>query len=104
MLVKDVSRFFFPRSARRAMFSADIALFCLRVLFIKLLLLRSRFPQCHEVIVLSVVIFPHLKNERVWLFGSVLLWHIRALVEVVGMLKYLLRLREADSTLRARPH
>jgi hypothetical protein len=45
------------------MFSAG-TLFCLRVLFIKLLLLPSRFPECHEVIRLSVVIFPHLKEER----------------------------------------
>jgi len=45
------------------MFSAG-TLVCLRVLFIKLLLLPSRFPECHEVIILSVVIFPHLKEER----------------------------------------
>src|SRR5262249_3757457 len=38
----------FPWSARRAIDSADIRLFCLRVLFIQLLLLRSCLPQCHE--------------------------------------------------------
>jgi hypothetical protein len=74
----------------------------------KLLLLRSRFPECHEVIVLSVVIFSHLKNEREKVLscsanGSVLLWHIRALVKVVGMLKDLLRLLKADPAFGVRP-
>jgi len=60
------------------------------------LFLLSRFPQRHEVIVLSVTVFPHFKNERVQPFSHpanspVLLWDIRALVKVVGMLKYLLR-------------
>jgi hypothetical protein len=58
--------------------------------------------------VLSVAVFPHLKNERVELLsystnGSVLLWHIRALVKVVGMLKDLLRLFKADPAFGVRP-
>jgi len=52
------------------MLSADIRLFCLRVLFIKLLLLRSRFPQFHEVIVLSVLILPHLKMSAYSFFPT----------------------------------
>src|SRR5215469_13820738 len=94
----------FPLSASRAMFSADTGFFCLRVLFIKFLLLLSRFPQRDEVIVLSVAVFPHFKNERLQPFSHpanspVLLWHIRALVKVVGMLKYLLRLFKSDPSL-----
>src|SRR6476620_7416354 len=57
----------FPLSARRAMLSAEKGLFCLRVLFIKLLLLLRRFPECHEVVILSVI--PYLKNECVQFFS-----------------------------------
>ena len=88
--------------------SADTGFFCLRVLFIKFLLLLSRFPQRHEVIVLSVTVFPHFKNVRVQPFSHLgnsllLLWDIRALIKVVGMLKYLLRLLKPDPSSGVRP-
>src|SRR6267142_2716874 len=79
------------------MFSADIPLFFLRVLLIKLLLLGCCFPKCHEMIVFAVFVFPYFKNERVQLLSHpanrpILLWHVGALVKVVGLLKDLLHL------------
>src|SRR6267378_4321683 len=79
------------------MFSADIPLFFLRMLLIKLLLLGCRFPKCHEMIVFAVFVFPYFKNESVQLLSHpanrpILLWHVGALVKVVGLLKDLLRL------------
>src|SRR5205809_2418418 len=71
------------------MFSADIPLFFLRVLLIKLLLLGCCFPKCHEMIVFAVFVFPYFKNESVQLLSHpanrpILLWHVGALVKVVG--------------------
>src|SRR6202035_1643465 len=71
------------------MFSADIPLFFLRMLLIKLLLLGCRFPKCQEMIVFAVFVFPYFKNESVQLLSHpanrpILLWHVGALVKVVG--------------------
>src|SRR6266566_2747358 len=69
------------------MFSADVPLFILRVILIKLLLLGCCFPKCHEMVVFAV--FPYFKNESVQLLSHpanrpILLWHVGALVKVVG--------------------
>ena len=78
-----------PLSARRAIVSAATGFFRLRVLFIKLLLLLGCFQQGHEVVVLSLLIFPHLKNKRAPSLphpadSSLLVWHVRTHVKVVG--------------------
>src|ERR1700687_2829193 len=78
----------FPLSARRAMVSAATGFFRLRVLFIKRLLLFRCFPQSHEVVILSFLVFPHFKDERVQFCsyladGSVLHRQVRALIKVV---------------------
>src|SRR5208337_2349709 len=95
----------FPCSACRAIASAGVGFRPLRVFFIKLLLLLGCFPQGHQVVVLTFLVLPHLKDERVQpaphpANGSVLLWQIRAMVEVVRMRKDLLRLLETNSTPR----
>src|ERR1700737_1775250 len=55
----------FLLSARRAMVSAATGCFRLRVLFRKLVLLFRSFPQSHEVVILSFLVLPRLKDERV---------------------------------------
>jgi len=47
------------------MISAATGIFCLRVLFIKLLLLLGCFPYSHEVVILSFLVFSHLKDKRI---------------------------------------
>jgi hypothetical protein len=66
------------------MLSADTGFFCLRVLFIELLLLSGCLPQSHKVPVFSFLVFTHLKYKRVQPFShptdrSVLLWYVRTL-------------------------
>jgi hypothetical protein len=54
------------------------------------------------MIVFAVFVFSYFKNESVQLLYDpanrpILLWHVGALVKVVRLLKYLLRLLKADS-------
>src|SRR5262249_17560363 len=55
----------FPWSARRAMASAAIGLRGLRVFFIQFLLLLSGFPESYEMVIFSVRVLAHLKNDSV---------------------------------------
>src|SRR5207244_13073594 len=55
----------------------------------KVVALLGCFPQGHEVVVLSLLIFPHLKNKRAPSLphpadSSLLVWHVRTHVKVVG--------------------
>src|ERR1017187_54324 len=97
-----------PCSARCAMASADTGFLCLRVFFIKLLLLPGCLPESHEVDVLSLCVFPHLKDDCVEPVsnppnGTVLFRHVRTLIEVIRMRKDLLHLFQADSAPGIRP-
>src|SRR5208282_6892938 len=96
-----------PWSARRAMASAGTGLRGLRVFFIKLALLLGGFPESYEVVIFAFLVLPHLKNDGVQVLSHptacpTLLGPIRALVEVVGVRKDLLRLFEPDASLRIR--
>src|SRR5271157_5838915 len=78
----------FPCSAWRAIASAGIFLLPLRILFIELLLLSGCLPQSHQVVVLTLLVVPHLKDERVQTISHptnspVLFWKVRSVVEVV---------------------
>src|ERR1035441_413811 len=97
-----------PCSARCAMASADTGFLCLRVFFIKLLLLPGCLPESHQVAVLSLRVFPHLKDDCVKPASdppndTVLFRHVRTLIEVIRMRKDLLHLFEADSAPGIRP-
>src|SRR6202042_3116643 len=77
----------FPASARRAMASAASGSFCLRMFFIKLLLLTCCSPQVHGVVMPAFLVFPPFKNQRVQspshpADGAVLFRKIGALVKV----------------------
>src|SRR5271163_2281321 len=77
-----------PCSARRAIPSADTGFFDLRMLLIKFLLLPGCFPESYEVVVLSRLVLPHLKNDGVEPLsdpadGAVLLRQVRPLIEVI---------------------
>lgn len=57
---------------------------------------------------LAVFLFPYFKNESVQLLSHpanrpILLWHVGALVKLVGLLKDLLRLLKADPAFGIRP-
>src|SRR5271157_2184772 len=96
-----------PWSARRAMASAGIGFRGLRVLFIKFLLLLGGFPESHEVVIVSFLVLPDLKNNGVQLLSHpadrpVLLGPIRALVKVVWVRENLLHLFEPDTSFRVR--
>jgi len=52
-----------PRSAIRAMDSADVAFFLRVVFFIEFSFFPGRLPQCHQMIELSFCIFANLKNH-----------------------------------------
>src|SRR5579864_3743346 len=54
-----------PRSARRAIASAEVASRTLRVCFIELSLLLGCFPQRHKVVVLAFSVFPNLEDDTV---------------------------------------
>src|ERR1700692_631581 len=94
-----------PWSARWAIASAGIGFRGLRALFIKFLLLFRGFPEGDEVVILSFLVLPHLKNNSVQPFPppadrSVLLGTIQALVKVVRMRENLLSLFEPDASFR----
>src|SRR6476619_5026988 len=97
-----------PRSAMRAIFSADAAFPDLRVFFIKMLLLLCRLPQSNKVVVLTLVIFSHLKNESVEQARNppnraLLLRSVKTIVEIKRVRKYLLRLFEPNTASGVRP-
>src|ERR1039458_485284 len=54
-----------PFSARRAMVSADTGFVCLRVFFIKPLLLPGCLPESRQVTILSLCVFAHLEDDCV---------------------------------------
>jgi hypothetical protein len=77
------------------MASASTCFFCVRMLFINLLLPFGSSPQRHKVIILSLVIFPDLKNDRVERFShpancAILLRQIRSLVNIVRVREHFL--------------
>jgi len=79
------------------MISAATGIFCLRVLFIKLLLLLGCFLYSHEVVILSSLSSRTSKISAYNLLShpadsSVLLRLVGALVKIVGMRKDFLRL------------
>src|SRR5690242_6429387 len=96
-----------PRSAMRAIFSAD-ALPDLRVFFIKMLLLLCRLPQSNKVVVLTLIVFSNLKNESVEPARNpsnraLLLRSVKTIVEIKRVRKYLLRLFEPNTASGVRP-
>jgi hypothetical protein len=75
------------------------------VLFIKLPLLLRGLPESHEVVVLALLVFVYLEDERVQTVsdpanGAILFGTIRALVEIVRMGKQYLRFLEANASFR----
>jgi hypothetical protein len=54
-----------PRSASRAISSAEVAFRDLLVCFIKLLLLLGCFPQGHKIVIFAFPIFLYLKDDTV---------------------------------------
>jgi len=75
------------------------------MLFIKFLLLFRGFPEGHEVVILSFLVLPRVKNNGVQLLShpadrSVPLGAIRALVKVVWVRENLLHLFEPDTSFR----
>jgi hypothetical protein len=78
------------------------------VLFIKFVLLPSRFPEGDEVVIFSFLVLSHFKNEGVQVLSHptdrpVLLGPIRALIEVVRVRKDFLCLFEPDASFRVCP-
>ena len=57
----------FPSSARRATASADTGFRRLRVFCIKLLLLLSGLPECHEVVARFFFVLAHFEYDGVQL-------------------------------------
>jgi hypothetical protein len=60
------------------------------------------------MMVFAVFVLPYFKDESVQLLSHpanrpILLWHVGALVKVVGMLKELLRLLKANPAFGIRP-
>src|ERR1700677_4878062 len=99
---------FLPLSARRAMVSADTGFRRLRVFFIKLLLLLGGLPESHKVVVFSLFVLSHFKNDGIQLFlhptdCPILLGQMRALVKIVWVRENLLRLFESDTSFRVCP-
>jgi len=85
------------------MASADTGFRCLRVFFIKLFLLPRCFPQGNQVVVLSLRILSHFKDDGVKPVsnppdGTVLLRPVRTLIQVIWVREDLLRRFEANST------
>src|SRR5437764_7945216 len=94
-----------PLSALRAIDSADTIRFVLEAFFIQSLFRASRLPQRHEVIVFSIFITSHFKDNRIESAAdpanrAILLWNLGALVKVIGMAKYLLGFLKTNSALR----
>src|ERR1035438_791231 len=57
-----------PRSARRAISSAEHSFWVLLVCLIKLPLLLGCFPQSHQMVIFAFPIFPHLEDDAVEAF------------------------------------
>jgi len=97
-----------PRSAMRAMDSADM-FFSLRVVFfIEFSFFPGRLPQGHQMVELSFRVFANLKNHRIQTSTypadrAMLSGKIGTLVGIVGMKENFLRLLEADSAPRVFP-
>src|SRR5215467_3310013 len=84
-----------PRSAKRAIFSAEAAFSNLRVFLIKTLLLLCRLPQGDKVVILTLIVFSHLKNESVKAARNpsnrtLLLRSFKTMIEIKRVRKYLL--------------
>src|ERR1700730_4467980 len=95
----------FPWSARRAMFSAETGFRRLRVFCIKFLLLLGGLPERHQVVVLSLFVFPHFEYYGVQIPADpadrpVLFGQVRALVKIVRVREHLLRFFESDASFR----
>src|SRR5437660_5428254 len=92
-----------PRSAKRAIFSAEAAFPDLLVFFIKLLLLFRRFPQSYKMVVLAVRVFSHLKDKGIEPGSNptnrtLLFRNVQTLIEIERMREDLLRLFKSDSS------
>src|SRR5271157_614292 len=97
-----------PRSARRAIASAETGRLRLRVLFIKLLLLFGGLPQSHQMVIFAFPALPDLEDDGVQSFSHpanrpMLCRKVRALVKVIWVRKDLLCFLKADTTLRVPP-
>ena len=91
-----------PRSAMRAMDSADVAFFLRVVVFIEFSFFLGCLPQGHQMVEFSLCVFANLKNHRIQTITypadcAMLNEEIGTLVGVVGMEENLLRLLETDS-------
>ena len=98
----------FPRSAKRAMASAETGFGFLRLLFIEFPFFIGRLPERNQVVVFALGIVPDLENQGVKSAAypadrAVLLRKIGALIEVIGMREDFLRVFESDATLRVCP-
>jgi len=75
------------------------------VFSIKLLLLLGGLPESHKVVVFSLFVLSHFKNDGIQLLPHpadcpVLLGQIRALVKIVRVRENLLRLFESGASFR----
>src|SRR5664280_2493077 len=99
-----------PCSSRRAMPSAATGLGCLRVFFIKPLLLPGCLPESHQVAILSLCVFAHFEDDRVNPIshptnGTLLFRKVQPLIQVIRVRGTFQHFFEADSTpgIRLRP-
>src|SRR5580698_4904425 len=97
-----------PRSASRAIASADTVLAGLRVFFIQPDLLLRRLPKGDKVQDFSLFVFPDFENDRIKTVthptdGQELFWNIGPLIEPIRPGEQLLRLFEPDASARIRP-
>src|ERR1022692_2981016 len=93
-----------PRSASRAIASAETGLTDLRVFFIQSDLLLRRPPQGDEVQNLALFVFPDFKDDRIQpvthpAYGQKLLGDVGPPIKPIRLGKQLLRLLETYATL-----
>jgi len=91
-----------PRSAMRAMASAESIFFLGCVFFIEFPFCRSGFPESHEMVELPFGVLADFKDDRVQATacpadGAMLHGKIGALIGVVGMKENLLHFLKTDS-------
>src|ERR1035438_6075327 len=97
-----------PRSARRAIASAETGLADLRVFFIQSDLLLGRSPQCDEMQDLALFVFPGFEYDRVQPIahpanGQKLLRNVGSPIEPIRLGEQIPRLLEPNATPGIRP-